>query len=145
MKVVLDTNVLVSAFLITSCVPARILESWYAFAFTTITSPDLLAELARILTRPRISQRTGLNEPQVAAFVDTFRGTSDVVVPTESLRVVRDDDDNRLLEAAAAGHAHFIVTGDQVLLVLGTYGETRIVTPAAFLAVLRDIVPEPEG
>ena len=59
--------------------------------------------------------------------------------PTREITVSRDPDDNRILEAAVAGAADYIVTGDQDLLVLGEFEGIAIVTPTRFLAILRDI------
>lgn len=59
--------------------------------------------------------------------------------PTERLTVVTaNDDDNRILECALAARAEFLVTGDaQHLLPLGSYRDTKIVTPSQFLDLLR--------
>jgi hypothetical protein len=58
-----------------------------------------------------------------------------VVEPTETVDIVRDPDDNRLIEAAMAGHADILVSGDQDLLTLQAVGNIRIMTPRDFLAV----------
>lgn len=62
-----------------------------------------------------------------------------VVEPTETVDVVRDPDDNRLIEAALAGDADVVVTGDQDLLILQAVGKVRIMTPRDFL---EDELPE---
>jgi len=58
------------------------------------------------------------------------------VEPEEALQVVSDDDDNRVLEAALAGEADYIVSGDRALLSLGRYEGIEIVTPARLSAIL---------
>ena len=61
---------------------------------------------------------------------------AELVNPTEHIDAVKDDPtDNRILECAVAGRSEYIVTGDKHLLRLGQFGETRIVTPAEFLAI----------
>jgi len=59
-----------------------------------------------------------------------------LVEPTHRIDASRDPDDNRVLEAAIAGEADYIVTGDRDLLELGSYEGIRIVTPAEFVALL---------
>src|SRR5688572_3449284 len=58
------------------------------------------------------------------------------VDPPEHLTLMRDPGDNRILEAAVAGEADYVITGDRQLLALGTYGGTAFVTPAAFREIL---------
>jgi predicted nucleic acid-binding protein len=64
-------------------------------------------------------------------------------LPTESVKVSDDPDDDRVLEAAVAGEADYIVTGDDDLLRPGEFRGTRIVTPALFLAILDSDEPSP--
>jgi len=59
-----------------------------------------------------------------------------VVTPTEAVEIVRDPDDNRLIEAAQAGQADVIVSGDQDLLTLVHVGQISILTPREFLESL---------
>jgi predicted nucleic acid-binding protein len=60
-----------------------------------------------------------------------------VVTPTETVEVVRDSEDDRLIEAAMGAHADVIVTGGQDLLTLERVNHTRILTPREFLATLQ--------
>jgi predicted nucleic acid-binding protein len=57
--------------------------------------------------------------------------------PTETVELVRDPDDNHLIEAAMAAHADIIVTGDQDLLTLGCVDQIGILTPHEFLEALQ--------
>ncbi len=59
-----------------------------------------------------------------------------VVVPTTSIAVSRDPDDNRVLEAAVAGQVDYIVTGDRDLLALRSHAGIRMLTPAQFVEFL---------
>jgi predicted nucleic acid-binding protein len=73
----------------------------------------------------------------VAAFIEDVREHALVVAPTDELHVVsRDPDDNRVVEAAVAGEADYIVSGDEDLLDLGGYEGISIVSPARFAAIL---------
>ncbi len=69
-------------------------------------------------------------------FIKDMESAVTMVDPAESLSVIADPPDNRVLEAAVAGEADYIVSGDRDLLDLGKYEGIEIVTPAMFLAIL---------
>jgi putative PIN family toxin of toxin-antitoxin system len=104
--------------------------------FVAVTSEPLLAELATAAARPRLRDQLRFGASGAGQFVDDVREFSDVVTPTETLDVADAPDDNRVLEAAVAGEADYIVTGDDDLLRLGEFRGIRIVTPAGFLTLL---------
>ena len=136
MRAVLDTNVLVSAILSPTGPPDLILQAWRRGAFELITSAPLLMELRGVLGRPRIAKRLRRQPAEVATFLSDFSENALVVTPEEELHVVqRDPADNRVLEAAVAGKADFVVSGDEDLLAL-SYEGVSIVTPARFAAIL---------
>ena len=59
------------------------------------------------------------------------------VAPTEKLDVVKSDsDDNKILECAVAAGSDYLVTGDNDILSLGSYGKTRMIKPSDFLAIM---------
>jgi putative PIN family toxin of toxin-antitoxin system len=96
----------------------------------------VLAELNRVLARPHIRRRLKWDDARVVEFSDRLREQSVIVTTSERVDAVRDPDDNRVLEAAVAGEAEYIVTGDRDLLDLGSCEGIRIVTPAAFVELL---------
>jgi putative PIN family toxin of toxin-antitoxin system len=131
--VVLDTNTLVSGMGWTGP-PSEVLDVALQGRFTLLTSRPLLDELERVLSSPKLARH--FRDP--ARLVEAFEAVAVVVAPDEVLHVVeRDPADNRVLEAAQAGLADFIVTGDSDLLELGSFGSIRILDPADFLAVIR--------
>ena len=137
MKVVLDTNVLISAALRAGSPPYRILRAWRAGQFSVVCSQDLLDEVVQVLARPRIARRTEWSEADRAALFADLREVSVWVEPQSQIRLITADPaDNRVLEAAIAGQADYIVSGDQHLLEIGEYQGVLIVTPARFVAVL---------
>lgn len=137
MRVVLDTNVIVSAYLTPSGTPARILTAWRAGRFDLVVSEALLAEYEEVLNRPRIRARHGLTAEQVARQMASFRYLALLVRPDAVPAVVADDpDDDYVLAVAIAGAAEAIVTGDPHLTRLRAYQDIRILTPTAFLALL---------
>jgi len=132
---VLDTNVLVSAAVSSRGAPARVLAAWRAGSFELVTSDPLLRELAAVLARADVRRRTGYSPADNDAFVAGV-AVADVVKPEQRIDALSDDADNRLLEAALAGDAEYIVTGDSDVLALNSLRGVRIVTPAAFIAML---------
>jgi hypothetical protein len=137
MEAVLDTNVIVSALISPKGPPAKIIRAWRAHNFAWVTSEALLDELERTLRYPRLKQYVAWTDDELTEFLELVRRQAKVVSPSQTLDVIEDDpDDNRVLEAAAEGHADYIVSGDRHLLKFGTYGEIAIVTPARFAAII---------
>ena len=142
MKIVLDTNVVVSAAVSPKGPPAEIVRAWRAHSFTWVTSPLLLDELERTLFSPRIRRYLAWGEDEIAEFLATVRQAAEVTSPTRQIDVIRDDPaDNRVLEAAVSAQADYIVSGDHDLLNLKTYEGVQIVTPARFVAILATTSP----
>lgn len=111
MRVVADTNILVSAFLF-FVVPRAFLDLGVAKAFTLMTSDVLLIELDE-----KLLGKFQLPSDQAQAFLSRLTESALVVRPGFELRAVPDDeDDNRVLECTVAGQADFIVSGDKHLL-----------------------------
>lgn len=131
-KVTLDTNILISA-LGFGGKPREILQIILANQIKAITSPILLAELEDVITKkfPILSYNFERINKRIRK---KFR----IVKPKMSLRIVKDDDDNRVLEAAAEGKCKYIITGDKELLKLGGYQNIRIVTADQFLKILEE-------
>lgn len=140
MRVILDTNVLVSAFLSLAGPPARILQQWEQGAFDFIVSEALLAEYRRVLAYQHVASHHGLTPHEIDEAVEAIRDFALVVEPQEMLTVITADlADNRVLECAIAGDADYIVSGDtRHLLPLQEYRGIIILSPTAFLAVLAE-------
>ena len=137
MRVVLDSNVLVSSYINSLGAPARIVAAWRAEMFTLVVSEPVLSEYRRSLNYPRVSRRHGLTPDQIADRIAHIHEIALMVVPESVPRVVPDDpDDDQILACALAGQADQIVTGDHHLLDLREYQGIRILSPAAFLAFL---------
>lgn len=130
-RAVLDTNTWVSG-LGWGGPPGDVVEAALAGRFEVVTSHALLAELRRVLTYPKLAEMFG----DVDEVVELIALASHVVRPTLALDLVRDPDDNRVLEAAITGSADVIVTGDADLLDLQVVEGVRILTPADFAAEL---------
>lgn len=145
MKVVIDTNVLVSRFLSPDGVPAVMLALEEKGLYELVVSEPILDEYRRVLSYPRIQERHQLSAMEIGQVIAGIRSLSVLVEPAETLTVVVDDpSDNRFLEAATVGQCDFIVTGAPHLLRVGTYEGVQIVTPAAFLSAIQqagDLTP----
>lgn len=143
MKVVIDANVIVSGLSGSVAAPRTLLARWSADDFEVISSHVLIDELMDVLHRPRV--RRFLREPPevLELFIATFRNRLTMVEPQRAIIASRDPDDDRVLEAAVAGDAQYIVTGDADFLALGSFEGITILTPAAFLGVIgpADVLP----
>ncbi len=138
MRVVLDANVYVSAFISTVGAPKQIIDCWQAEAFELITSEPILTEIGQVMRYPKIKQLHGLSEQELQLLLDLLQKESQLVSPTQRIDISKDKPDNRYLECAVAGAAEYVVTGDKKhLLPIGEYQGIRIVSPAAFVAVLK--------
>lgn len=128
LRVVLDTNVVVSALLFRGP-PKTVYELALANQLVIITSPPLVEELRGVL----VSKFD--HPPEVAkAVAAEYSALSVIVEPTVTLLVVHDDlDDNRVLECAVSAQADAIVSGDRHLLKLQGFRGIPILTPHAFL------------
>lgn len=135
MRVVIDTNVIVSALLRPSGSPAEVVNAARGGACLWITSLNLIKEAQRVLLRPHLRRLIEANEDAIADLFIVMNTVAMCVTPTRRVEASRDPDDNRVLEAAVAGEADYIVTGDRDLLELGSYEGIRIVTPADFVAL----------
>jgi putative PIN family toxin of toxin-antitoxin system len=130
MKAVLDTNVLISAYVFPGGKPEAVYRLALEGRLETGTSLALLAEFGRVL-----GQKFGWVPDQVEAAVAQVARIAVVVEPNETIQVISADPaDDRVLEAARAFGADVIVSGDRHLLDLGTWSEIDIMSPAEFIA-----------
>jgi hypothetical protein len=132
-RVVLDTNVLISAVLLPYGKPFACLN-WVLDNATLIASRELLDELESRLARPKFMKY--VDESRRRAVMADLGLSAVQVELTGTVKICRDPDDDKLLEIAALGRADCLVTGDQDLLVLSQFQGIPIVTPARFLEVL---------
>jgi len=135
-RAVIDTNILVSGLIKPDGPPGRILKVLRDGRFTIILSPGLLEEIAAVLLYPRVRDKYGIDRRAREALSDLLALRGDLVAPGERLRVCRDPDDDRILEAAVGGHAEYIVTGDVDLLHLEGFRKTKIIPASEFLSIL---------
>ena len=132
MRVVLDTNVLVSALLAPDGLPRRLLNGARAQTFELCISTVLLAELLDVLQRDKFAARFHASGLSPHHIVTDLRRLSVVVAPHEVPRIIAEDaDDDHVLACALTGRAQLIVSGDRHLHSLGgDYQGIAIVHPA---------------
>lgn len=139
MKVVLDTNLLISAFITPNGEPAQVVKLLQTEDFYLLLSADVFTELERVIQYPKLRTLYQYTDAQVEEFLDGIKRVAIWVEETERLSVVQSDEsDNRFIELAVAGNARYIVTGDKKhLLKLRRYQSIDIVSPIEFLAFVR--------
>ena len=132
MRIVLDTNVLVSALITKGTPPNLLYEAWSRGEFQLVTSRVQIAELTRVLAYERLRPYIEPTEAQTIA--ETIDAAAIVVEELPDVRLSPDPDDNAILAAAIAAAANLIVTGDRShLLDLESVEGIPIVTPRAAL------------
>jgi putative PIN family toxin of toxin-antitoxin system len=129
MRVVLDTNVVVSAFLGKRCAP--ILALWKQKRFILFISTPILDEYASVLRRPLFA----LPEVIIEDFLDYVYHNAHFVPPTSLIHLVHQDpSDDKFLDCALQVKTDYLVTGDPHLLNLGSsFQQTKILPPHEFL------------
>jgi len=128
-KVVLDTNVLISAFIFPGGAPEEVYRAALEGRIGLVTSRPLLLEFGRVLT----AKFGWADEPAKQATRQVAK-IGDVVSPAETVReIAADPADDRVLEAALAGKVEVIVSGDRHLLRLRSWRGIRVVSPSDFL------------
>jgi len=136
MRVILDTNVLISGLLVAHGVPAKLLDAWERGAFTLIACNALIAELREVAARPFFRERLGAGAVEVLA-----GGLRDFTAfyenPPRGARAP-DPKDSFLLALAEASAADFLVTGDKRLLSLKRHKSARIISPATMVGLLKE-------
>ena len=131
MKVVFDTNIYISAFVI----PGGNAEKAYIHAidgdFELCTSVAILTELAR-----KLDEKFGWEKQKIAQLITSISNLATVFKITPWLQVILDDPDNRILECALKAAADFVVTGDKHLLKLRSYKHLEIIGLSTFITML---------
>jgi putative PIN family toxin of toxin-antitoxin system len=141
-KIVIDTNIWVSASLNPSGFPAKLRKSFEDGDVQPIISEPLLAELGEVLKRPRIKNKYGITEEDIEELLILIEERSEHVLLANNIFVCRDKDDNLVIETAIKGQAEYIVTRDddlkfdkEVIAYLSPY-KISIKSVAQFLSLI---------
>jgi uncharacterized protein len=130
LRLVFDTNVLVSGALFPGSTPFRALEAAVREGLLVV-SPNTLMEIHEVLGRAKFDRYISREDRQ--QFLRLLGGVAEIVNVIAPIHACRDPKDDRFLEAAFYGRAETIVTGDRDLLALNPFRGIRVLTPSAFL------------
>jgi putative PIN family toxin of toxin-antitoxin system len=130
MRVVIDTNVLVSALLFGGT-PGKLVELWKMARIQPFISREIIAELLRVLAYPKFELTQ--KEIEYLLYVEVLPHFEVTAIPTGSVIVKKDPSDDMFLRCAVAAEADAIITGDSHLLSLKSYKKIPILSPSQFL------------
>ncbi len=133
MRVVLDTNVLLSGLAYPNSIPGKILAAWRLGSLEVVLSTFILEELRRVL--PRLGHRHGLNAQQIDDLIDILSVKAEIVEPSTTNEArLRDPNDQAILgsylAASLTGVVHYLISGDKDLLALNP--PTPVLAPTEF-------------
>ncbi len=128
MRVVLDTNIFISAVLGGRL--GIIIDEWKAGKFTLIVTDSIVREYLDVINRSKFK----IPQNEILAATDYLLRIAEFATPQEEIHViVADLTDNKFLEAAVGGKVDFIVSGDNHLLELESFREIPIITAREFI------------
>jgi len=137
MRVILDTNILISALMTRGTPPDQLYEAWKEGQFELVSCEEQLEELRHVSHRSFFKQR--LQASEVESMLDSFRQIAVMQTHLPTLDISPDPNDNFLLALAQLSQSDFLVTGDkQGLLALKQHAKTKIVTARYLVDLLQD-------
>jgi len=129
-RVVLDTNVLVSALLFETTL-SKVIDLWQSGAIVPVISKDTFQELRAVLAYPKFSltqdEIRAILEQEILPFFEVIE------VVEEVKRICNDPADDKFISCALAASADYIVSGDKALIDLKQYKSVKIIKPSEFL------------
>lgn len=137
MRVVADTNTVLSAFL-WGGPPKAVLDTARAEHITLFSSVALLVELEDVLNRDKFAPRIARIESTPATLLRQYRALISLVRPTAIAPTSRDPDDDHVLACALGARAELIISRDKDLLDLGAFHAIRILSAAPALALIAE-------
>ena len=134
-KVVMDTNLLISYLLTKGEIISKLFKHWQERDFILLTSPQILAELEKVFDYPHLKAK--ITKEETEALLTELRSNAEqvsgqLVIPPVS----RDPKDDKFIACAVEGKADYIVSGDNDLLDLEEYQGIEIVKPKGFITIL---------
>lgn len=132
MRIVLDTNVLLSGLMLPDSTPGRIVAAWHKRNFDLLVSEPMLEEIARVLAYPKIRKRIGWDDKHISRYITLLRFEAGVVsIAGVEADVPAGPGDNHLLATLIAGKADWLITGDSDFDELS--GQYPIIAPGEFV------------
>ena len=138
MRITLDTNILVSAFISKEGQPAKILDLALTFQeIRLVLSEAILREFREVMLREEVRERFGYSARDIESFVQHLRGVSNMVAVKSRFKVVKDDpNDDMVVNTAIDGKAEWIVSGDAHLWKMRAIRGIRIVNSRQMLRIV---------
>ncbi|AFY75370.1 putative toxin-antitoxin system toxin component, PIN family [Synechococcus sp. PCC 7502] len=133
LRVILDTNVLISGLLSRSSIPQQVFDYVISSAILLMSEPTN-AELERVLAKPKFDKYISL-ERRIKFFA-SITNRAELVAIDSSIDICRDPNDNKFLDLAISGKSDYIITGDNDLLVLHPFREVSILSPQDYLSLI---------
>ena len=126
-RIVVDTNILVSAYVFPGSIISELFERIISGEFILGISEEIIAEFKSVLMN-----KFRLPEKMALEYIDIIKGNSSSVKPDKTISVIKDKQDNRILECAVKFKADYIISGDSHLLKLKKYGKIKIIKASDF-------------
>jgi uncharacterized protein len=132
LKVVLDTNVFISAAIL-GRVCEDVVQTCRFSNIEVFISKEIISEI-----KNKLLEKFQWNEEQVGIFLESILEFCNIEEVIEKISFIKDDpDDDKILETAVSGKCDFIISGDKHLLRLRTYEEIKILNPSDFLLLVK--------
>jgi len=137
LKVVLDTNVIISGVITDHGAPFNILRRWRNGEFVIVVSEPILQEIDKVFHYPKIMKKRRLTEQDIRDAMDRLRKYSINTPSNINLEAIPEDPaDDKFIIAAIEAEADYIISGDRHLKKIGSYEGIRIFSPDEFLEIL---------
>jgi len=134
MRVVIDTNVIISSLLFGG-VPGNLIPLWKEDVIKPLISKDILNEYLKVLAYPKFEMTE--NEINFLIYREILHYFKDIIVTRQKRIIKEDPTDNKFIACAKAGQAAYIISGDSHLLNLSSSGSIGIVSPSQLLSKLK--------
>jgi putative PIN family toxin of toxin-antitoxin system len=134
-RVLLDTNQLVSSLLSARGLQRGLIDAWRRRDFILMLAPGQIEEVGEVLSRPKIAKKYAISAEDREMFLNLLRSDA---IPLPSMprpHICRDPDDDFLLGCAAAGGVDYLISGDQDLLSLGSFQGVVLLTAREYLSL----------
>lgn len=139
-KAILDSTILVSAFLKKTGISAELLHQAKRNAYVLYLSDEILEETQRVLLEyQRIRKRYLYSDRNAIQFIQALKAVAHLSVRPPKIPVImRDSNDDAVIACAVLAKAKYIVTRDKDLLSFEKYKGIKIISPEKFMGVLRE-------
>ena len=132
LKVVLDTNIIISSAISKNGNPAKIFELLLLEKIENYTTKEIIKEIETVFNRERIRKLITLTDKEF--IINTYKTFSVLISPDKKHKIVKEDkDDDKFIDCAIKAKAHYIISGDPHLTNLKEYKGIKIIKPSEFI------------